>query len=63
MIRAAWLSSARSLYLAMLPSPPPETNYWAKVLEDSALKTSLEIRVTAIEMLSLEIYLSPLRVR
>jgi hypothetical protein len=47
----------------MLPRPPPETNYWAKVFEDSALKTSLEISVTAIEIFSFEMYFNALRVR
>jgi hypothetical protein len=47
----------------MFPRPPPETNCWAKVLEDSALNTSLEISVTAIEMFSFELYFNALRGR
>jgi hypothetical protein len=47
----------------MLPKPPPETNCWAKVLEDSALNTSLDINVTAIEMFSFEMYFNAFRVR
>ena len=63
MIKDDWLSSDNSLYLAMLPKPPPDTNYCANVLDDSALKTSLEIKVTAIEMLSLVIYFKELSVK
>lgn len=47
----------------MLAKPPPYTNCYANVLDDSALNTSLDIRVIAIEIFSLDTYLSELRVK
>ena len=57
------LLSSKSLYFAIVASPPPDTNCWANCFEDSALNTSLEINVMAIDMLSLLTYLRLFRVR
>jgi len=47
----------------MFAKPPPYTNCYAKTLEDSALKTNLEINVTAIEIFSLLTYFNEFKVR
>ena len=57
------MSSDNNLYLVIVPSPPPDTNYYANDFEDSALNTNLLIKVTAIDIFSLLTYLSEFRVK
>ena len=63
MISIDELFSSKSLYLAIVARPPPETNYCANYLDDSALNTNLDIKLIAIEMFSLLTYLRELRVK
>ena len=57
------LSEASKVYLLITPRPLPYTNCCAKVLELSALKTSLDIRVMPIGIASGFKYFRALRVK